>query len=217
MSRNSSISKSKRVRSQSSETTDPIAPHEPSDQVATPTSLELEDTIHFSSSKRKVSSQKKSNPATPSTKKTKIKEEDTAEKSAANMFEHVQTLETLPGIASYLQSKGMSSNKEVISGYKELESAKASAECNISKLKALGTFHQIDNFDWSKIEEAYTFIFNDYIFLMESIIKELDQSLKVSIIFFFLVLVILTIHRRDEHGRKSCLRLTVKEAPRGKY
>lgn len=92
-------------------------------------------------------------------------------------------METLSGISRFLQSRNIVVDNESIEGYQELEEVKISAKAQIDKLKSLNTFQQIDNFDWSKIEEAYAFIFNDYIRMMELTIRDLDQSMKVIIPF----------------------------------
>ena len=155
-----------------------------SDQVATPTSLEQEISYYSSSLKRNLSKTVDNTPL------KRIKKEDDEknhrEYPAANLMEpstKTSEMETLSGISKFLQSRNIIVDNESIVGYQELEEVKISAKAQIDKLKNLNTFQQIDNFDWSKIEEAYAFIFNDYIRMMELTIRDLDQSMKVIISF----------------------------------
>ncbi|CUM48634.1 uncharacterized protein AC631_05393 [Debaryomyces fabryi] len=155
-----------------------------SDQVVTPTSLEQEHSCSSSSSLR--NSLSKIIDETPLKRIKKRSCENTHEESpAANSIEQNETdeMETLSGISKYLKRRNIFIEEESIKGYQELEDVKISAQAQIDKLKSLNTFQQIDNFDWSKIEEAYAFIFNDYINQMEITIRDLDQSMKVTIDF----------------------------------
>lgn len=180
-----------------------------SDQVVTPTSLEQGHSCSSSSSLRKNFSKTiGDNPLeTPlKTIKERINEKPHEESLAANSKESkTDEMETLSGISKYLERRSICIEKESIKGYQELEDVKISARAQIDKLKSLNTLQQIDNFDWSKIEEAYAFIFNDYINQMELTIRDLDQSMKVAIPFFFNqfpLQIILTHNRKDEHGKK---------------
>lgn len=155
-----------------------------SDQVVTPTSLEQDNSYYSSSLKRNLS---KTVDETPLKRiKKENDEKNHGECPAANLMEQstkTSEMETLSGISRFLQSRNIVVDNESIEGYQELEEVKISAKAQIDKLKNLSTFQQIDNFDWSKIEEAYAFIFNDYIRMMELTIRDLDQSMKVIIPF----------------------------------
>lgn len=192
MSDNTSVipkSKLKHIESSSCDINATIVPTSDlgrSDQVVTPTSLEQDDSYSPYSLKRKAFSRDIAI-GTPLKKMKKVKEEKHYDENpAANSIEQRNKLdesETLSGISEYLRSRNIVVEEESTKGYKELEVVKSSAQAHIDRLKALHTFQKIDNFDWSKIEEAYAFIFNDYITLMEHIIRDLDQSMKVNIPF----------------------------------
>lgn len=155
-----------------------------SDQVVTPTSLDKENSYYSSSLKRHLS---KTIEETPLKRTKKENEEENHEECpAVNLMEQstkTNEMETLSGISRFLQNRDIFVDNESIEGYQELEEVKISAKAQIDKLKSLTTFQQIDNFDWSKIEEAYAFIFNDYIRMMELTIRDLDESMKVIIPF----------------------------------
>lgn len=181
-----SVSKSKRsdVSCDVNATIFPTSDIGRSDQVVTPTSLEKENLYYSSSLKRNLS---KIVDDTPLKRIKKEQDEQNHEEyPAANLMEprtKTSGMETLSGIINFLQSSNITIDNESIEGYKELEEVKISAKAQIDKLKNLKTFQQIDNFDWSKVEDAYAFIFNDYIRMMELTIKDLDHSMKVIIPF----------------------------------
>lgn len=164
----------------------PISDLGKSDQVVTPTSLEKIDFCSSSSPSAKRGLTSIEREIETFLKKMKsIKEFQVREqRPAANaklMIDKRKEKNSLDGIYKYLESREIDINEHSIWGYRELEDVKASAQAQIDRLKELPTFQEIDNFDWSKVEHSYAFIFKDYILVMETIFADLDQSMKVNI------------------------------------